>query len=164
VTVLAVDEGHIGRIVAAVREVPGIEVEHVCDRTFLVHLGGKLEVAAKTPLKTRDDLSMAYTPGVARICRAIADEPEKVWNDQQRAGLPRGVQRRPRRAGARDHRGDELAAAHALAEVVDPEDLAPDYVIPSVFNRAVAPAVAEAVAGAAEEAGIARKERQLSAV
>jgi malate dehydrogenase (oxaloacetate-decarboxylating) len=80
VTVLAADEGHISRIVEAVRAVPGIEVEHVSDRTFLLHLGGKLEVLPKTPLKTRDDLSMAYTPGVARICKAIAADPEKVWN------------------------------------------------------------------------------------
>jgi malate dehydrogenase (oxaloacetate-decarboxylating) len=80
VTVLAADEEHIGRIVEAVRAQPGVEVEHVSDRTFLLHLGGKLEVASKSPLKTRDDLSMAYTPGVARVSRAIADEPEKVWN------------------------------------------------------------------------------------
>jgi malate dehydrogenase (oxaloacetate-decarboxylating) len=80
VTVLASDEAHIGRIVDAVHSLPGIEVEHVSDRTFLLHLGGKLEVQPKAPLKTRDDLSMAYTPGVARICKAIAEEPEKVWN------------------------------------------------------------------------------------
>ena len=80
VTVLAADESHLERIVDTVRAVPGIEVEHVSDRTFLLHLGGKLEVVARTPLKTRDDLSMAYTPGVARISRAIADDPEKVWN------------------------------------------------------------------------------------
>ena len=80
VTVLADDEAHIHRIVDAVRALDGIEVEHVSDRTFLLHLGGKLEVTPKAPLKTRDDLSMAYTPGVARICRAIADEPETVWN------------------------------------------------------------------------------------
>ena len=80
VTVLAADEAHITRIVEAVRALEGIEVEHVSDRTFLVHLGGKLEVVPKTPLKTRDDLSMAYTPGVARICRAIAEDREKVWN------------------------------------------------------------------------------------
>jgi malate dehydrogenase (oxaloacetate-decarboxylating) len=80
VTVLAADEAHIERIVDAVRELDGVEVEHVSDRTFLLHLGGKLEIAAKAPLKTRDDLSMAYTPGVARVCRAIADAPEKVWN------------------------------------------------------------------------------------
>ena len=80
VTVLAADADHIGRIVDAVREVEGVEVQHVSDRTFLLHLGGKLEMRAKSPIKTRDDLSMAYTPGVARICRAIADEPSKVWN------------------------------------------------------------------------------------
>ncbi len=80
VTVLAADEDHVARIVEAVRLLDGIEVEHVSDRTFLLHLGGKLEIAAKTPLKTRDDLSMAYTPGVARVCRAIADDPDKVWN------------------------------------------------------------------------------------
>ena len=80
VTVLGGDEEHIGRIVDAVGALEGIQVEHVSDRTFLLHLGGKLEVVPKAPLKTRDDLSMAYTPGVARICRAIADDPEKVWN------------------------------------------------------------------------------------
>ncbi|HEU4449740.1 MAG TPA: NAD-dependent malic enzyme [Gaiellaceae bacterium] len=80
VTVLAADEAHIGRIVDAVQSLSGIEVEHLSDRTFLLHLGGKLEVVPKAPLKTRDDLSMAYTPGVARICRAIAEDPEKVWN------------------------------------------------------------------------------------
>ena len=80
VTVLAADAAHIDRIVEAVRALDGIEVEHVSDRTFLLHLGGKLEMRAKSPIKTRDDLSMAYTPGVARICRAIADDPAKVWN------------------------------------------------------------------------------------
>jgi malate dehydrogenase (oxaloacetate-decarboxylating) len=80
VTVLAADAAQIERIVAAVRELDGIEVVNVSDRTFLLHLGGKIEVALRTPLKTRDDLSMAYTPGVARVCRAIADDPAKVWN------------------------------------------------------------------------------------
>jgi malate dehydrogenase (oxaloacetate-decarboxylating) len=80
VTVDAASADHIEAIVAAVRQVQGIEVEHVSDRTFLLHLGGKIEIASKAPLKTRDDLSMAYTPGVARVCRAIADDPAKVWN------------------------------------------------------------------------------------
>ena len=79
VTVLAGDGDHLDRILAAIGAVPGIEVEHVSDRTFLLHLGGKLEVRPRSPLKTRDDLSMAYTPGVARISRAIADDPTKVW-------------------------------------------------------------------------------------
>jgi malate dehydrogenase (oxaloacetate-decarboxylating) len=60
--------------------VDGVEVEHVSDRTFLLHLGGKLEVVPRSPLKTRDDLSMAYTPGVARICQAIADDVDVAWN------------------------------------------------------------------------------------
>jgi malate dehydrogenase (oxaloacetate-decarboxylating) len=80
VTVLANDATHMDRIAAAVQEVEGVEVVNVSDRTFLLHLGGKIEIALKAPLKTRDDLSMAYTPGVARISKAIADDPEKVWN------------------------------------------------------------------------------------
>ncbi|MGZ4393752.1 MAG: malic enzyme-like NAD(P)-binding protein [Gaiellaceae bacterium] len=80
VTILAADTEHIQRIVDAVRAVPGIEVEHVSDRTFLLHLGGKLEVTPRNPIKTRDDLSMAYTPGVARICMAIHETPSAVWN------------------------------------------------------------------------------------
>ena len=80
VTVLATGQAHEEAIVAAVRGLDGIEVEHVSDRTFLLHLGGKIEVVSKIPLKTRDDLSMAYTPGVARICNAIAEDPAKVWN------------------------------------------------------------------------------------
>ena len=80
VTVLAVDELHIARITEAVSAQDGIEVEQVADRTLLLHRGGKLEIASRVPLKTPDDLSMAYTPGVARACRAIADEPDKVWS------------------------------------------------------------------------------------
>jgi malate dehydrogenase (oxaloacetate-decarboxylating) len=80
VTVEASDAAHIERIVAAMRAVPGVDVEHVSDRTFQLHLGGKIEVRSKAPLRNRDDLSMAYTPGVARICSAIADDPEQVWS------------------------------------------------------------------------------------
>ena len=80
VTVLAADDEHVARIVAGVEAVDGIEIEHVSDRTFLLHLGGKLEVMPKSALKTRDDLSMAYTPGVARVSSAIAADPEKAWN------------------------------------------------------------------------------------
>ena len=79
VTVLAGDAAHLDRIIAAVSAVEGLEVEHVSDRTFLLHLGGKLEVTPRTPLKTRDDLSMVYTPGVARVSSAIAADPAKVW-------------------------------------------------------------------------------------
>jgi malate dehydrogenase (oxaloacetate-decarboxylating) len=80
ITVDAASADHIEQIVAAVHALPGVEVEHVSDRTFLLHLGGKIEMASKVPLKTRDDLSMAYTPGVARVCTAIAEDVSKVWN------------------------------------------------------------------------------------
>ena len=71
----AADARHAEAITDAVAAVPGAHVHKVSDRTFLLHLGGKLEVSSKVPLRTRDDLSMAYTPGVARVCRAIAANP-----------------------------------------------------------------------------------------
>jgi malate dehydrogenase (oxaloacetate-decarboxylating) len=70
---------HGEQIVDFVRELPGVEVIHVSDRTFLLHLGGKIKMENKAQLKTRSDLSMAYTPGVARVCMAIHDDPEKVY-------------------------------------------------------------------------------------
>jgi malate dehydrogenase (oxaloacetate-decarboxylating) len=76
VTANAADGGHAEAIADAVDAVAGAKVHKVSDRTFLLHLGGKLEVRSKVPLTTRDDLSMAYTPGVARVCRAIVDHPE----------------------------------------------------------------------------------------
>jgi malate dehydrogenase (oxaloacetate-decarboxylating) len=75
VTCDAVDQGHAEKITAALTASPILSVRKVSDRTFLLHLGGKLEVQSKVPLKTRDDLSRAYTPGVARICQAIAKDP-----------------------------------------------------------------------------------------
>ncbi len=80
VTVDASSAEHLHGIVESVRSLDGVEVERVSDRTFLLHLGGKLEVVPRTPLKTRDDLSMAYTPGVARICQAVADDRDAAWN------------------------------------------------------------------------------------
>ncbi len=80
VTVHAASDDHLRTIVDSVRSVHGVEVEHVSDRTFLLHLGGKLEVVPRIPLKTRDDLSMAYTPGVARVCQAIAADRDAAWN------------------------------------------------------------------------------------
>ncbi len=65
---------------AAVRAIPDLTLINVSDRTFLRHLGGKIEIHNKRPLQTRADLSMAYTPGVARVCLAIRDEPDKVFN------------------------------------------------------------------------------------
>ncbi|MGZ8740679.1 MAG: malic enzyme-like NAD(P)-binding protein [Gaiellaceae bacterium] len=79
VTVLATDAIHLAKVVEAMRAVEGTEVLDVSDRTFQLHEGGKIEVVARTPLKTREDLSMVYTPGVARVSQAIAADPEKAW-------------------------------------------------------------------------------------
>jgi malate dehydrogenase (oxaloacetate-decarboxylating) len=70
---------HWERIVAAIESLPGAEVIDTTDRTFLLHVGGKIEQHNKHPLKTRDDLSMAYTPGVARVSLAIAEDEEKAF-------------------------------------------------------------------------------------
>jgi malate dehydrogenase (oxaloacetate-decarboxylating) len=78
-TINARDEQHGQAIVAAIRGVDGVRIVNVSDRTFLVHLGGKIEIRNKVPLKTRDDLSMAYTPGVARVCLAIREDPERAF-------------------------------------------------------------------------------------
>src|SRR6266545_3241939 len=72
-------ERHGQQVVERLRGLEGAEVVNVSDRTFLMHLGGKIEVRGKMPVKTRDDLSMAYTPGVARICMAIHHDPEKAY-------------------------------------------------------------------------------------
>jgi malate dehydrogenase (oxaloacetate-decarboxylating) len=71
----ALNEAHAEEITAALEALPGVRVRKVSDRTFLLHLGGKLEVQSKVSLRNRDDLSRAYTPGVARVCQAIAANP-----------------------------------------------------------------------------------------
>jgi malate dehydrogenase (oxaloacetate-decarboxylating) len=79
ITFNARDDKHGQTIIDAVRRIAGVRVVNVSDRTFLMHLGGKIEVRGKVPVKTRDDLSMAYTPGVARVCMAIHDDPQKAY-------------------------------------------------------------------------------------
>src|SRR5690606_7658935 len=76
VTCAATSAAHAEELVAALRTVSGVTIDKVSDRTFLVHLGGKLEITPKVPIRNRDDLSLVYTPGVARICMAIAEKPE----------------------------------------------------------------------------------------
>jgi malate dehydrogenase (oxaloacetate-decarboxylating) len=79
ITVSSVSSTHGEQIVETVKDIDGVELIQVSDPTFLMHLGGKIEVVSKVPLKTRADLSMAYTPGVARICDAIAKDPDKAF-------------------------------------------------------------------------------------
>jgi len=78
-TFKASDERHGQQVVERLKAIGGVKVVHVSDRTFLMHLGGKIEIKGKIPVKTRDDLSMAYTPGVARVCMAIHHDPEKAY-------------------------------------------------------------------------------------
>jgi len=94
IDIIRVDKNHIVRdftinthgdehgenIQEAIEALDGFEVLQFSDRTFLMHLGGKIEVKSKSPLKTRDELSMAYTPGVARVCQAIHRDPAKSWS------------------------------------------------------------------------------------
>ena len=75
ITCDTLDVNHAQNICVEIEKTPGLKVRKVSDRTFLLHLGGKIEVTPKVPLKTRDDLSRAYTPGVARISQAIAADP-----------------------------------------------------------------------------------------
>src|ERR1700759_4495129 len=79
ITVETGDAADWPRLTDAVNGVPGARVLDATDRTFMVHMAGKIEVTNKHPLKTRDDLSMAYTPGVARVCTAIRDDPDKAF-------------------------------------------------------------------------------------
>ena len=79
ITVDASSVDHESAIVDAARGTDGVEVLQVSDRTFLAHLGGKLDVVPRVPVKTRADLSMVYTPGVARVCEAIHQDPEKAY-------------------------------------------------------------------------------------
>ena len=72
----ALSENHANDITQTLDSLPGVKVRAVSDRTFLIHLGGKIEVTPKVALRNRDDLSRAYTPGVARVCQAIAKNPE----------------------------------------------------------------------------------------
>ncbi|HEY7647413.1 MAG TPA: NADP-dependent malic enzyme, partial [Methylomirabilota bacterium] len=73
------DSHHGQEIVNRLKHVAGVRVVNVSDRTFLMHLGGKIEIRNKVPIRTRDDLSMAYTPGVARVCLAIHDDRERAF-------------------------------------------------------------------------------------
>jgi len=77
-TISARDDAHAQEIVEAIRRIKGVTVVNFSDRVFLMHLGGKIQIQNKIPLTTRDALSMAYTPGVARVCMAIHEDKRKA--------------------------------------------------------------------------------------
>jgi malate dehydrogenase (oxaloacetate-decarboxylating) len=79
-TIKARDSEHGQRIIDKLRKLPVVKIANISDRTFLMHLGGKIEVRSKVPIRTRDDLSMAYTPGVARVSLAIKEDPQRAFS------------------------------------------------------------------------------------
>ena len=79
ISIFTNDPDHSDKIVESIKKIPGVEFVNFSDRTFLVHLGGKISIRNRIPVKTRDDLSMAYTPGVARICMKINQDPEDAY-------------------------------------------------------------------------------------
>ena len=95
---------------ASCADIEGVEVGKVSDRTFLMHLGGKIEMQSKVPIRNRDDLSMAYTPGVARVCMAHRREPRGRPAADHQAQHRRRGHRRLGGAGAGQHRADRRAA------------------------------------------------------
>jgi malate dehydrogenase (oxaloacetate-decarboxylating) len=80
ITVAVRDTAQSQLIIEAINKLNGVKVVNVSDRTFLMHIGGKVEIKSKMPIKNRDDLSRVYTPGVARVCMAIAEEPNKAYS------------------------------------------------------------------------------------
>ena len=80
ITINARDSVHGSQIVNRLKQTTGVRVINISDRTFLMHLGGKIEVQSKVPVRTRDDLSMAYTPGVARVCLAIKEDRQRAFS------------------------------------------------------------------------------------
>ncbi len=103
-TIDASDQDHWERILRAIGSTRGARVIDYVDRTMQMHLGGKIDIHNKYPVKTRDDLSMAYTPGVARVCMASHADRSKAWNLHDQAEHRRGRHRRHGGARPRRHR------------------------------------------------------------
>ena len=78
-TVNTTGHDHAIEVVDAIKAVPSVKVRSVSDQTFLLHVGGKIEMSSRVPVTTRDDMSKAYTPGVGRVCMAIHEDPDAVW-------------------------------------------------------------------------------------
>jgi malate dehydrogenase (oxaloacetate-decarboxylating) len=76
----ASSEDHVEDIIAAVKTVEAVEILEICDRTFQIHEGGKISVESKLELHNQDDLAMAYTPGVGRVCVEIDQHPDRVYD------------------------------------------------------------------------------------
>ena len=80
ITINTKNEEHADTIIESLKTIAGVDIRHISDRTFLLHLGGKIEVNGKIQITNRDQLSMAYTPGVARVCMDLHKNPENAFN------------------------------------------------------------------------------------
>ena len=112
ITVYARDDAHGEAVRAALAALDGVEVLSTNDRVFLSHVGGKMTMRNRVPVETRDDLSMAYTPGVARVCMAINGDPERVWD--------------------LTIRGNSIVVVSDGSSVIGEGDLGADAVLPAV--------------------------------
>ncbi|MFD2614193.1 NAD-dependent malic enzyme [Paenibacillus gansuensis] len=79
-TITVSESGQIEKIIESIPQLPGVKLVNISDRTFLLHLGGKISVSPKTPIQNRDDLSRVYTPDVARVCLAIKEDQKKAYS------------------------------------------------------------------------------------
>ncbi|MFI2858693.1 NAD-dependent malic enzyme [Paenibacillus sp. JSM ZJ436] len=79
ITITVTDSAHISKVTDTVKSLDGVRLVNISDRTFLMHLGGKIETNPKVPINNRDDLSRVYTPDVARVCTAIQEDPKKAY-------------------------------------------------------------------------------------
>lgn len=79
-TIYTQNPAHAEQVISKLKSLQDVEFVHASDRTFLIHLGGKIEIKSRTPIRNRDELSMAYTPGVARVCMAIHEKPADAYN------------------------------------------------------------------------------------
>jgi Malic enzyme, NAD binding domain/ACT domain len=154
-TINARDEQHGQEIVMAIRRVEGVRIVNVSDRTFLVHLGGKIAIRNKNPVP--EIMPEEAAPHVRVMATGRSDYPNQINNVLCFPGFFRGL------LDCRASRlTDEMkvAAAQAIAAVVTRKELHEEYVIPSVFNKKVAPAVAREVTCAARKRGVARRRRR----
>ncbi len=87
ITIYSKNPDHATKITEALNNTDGVEVIHISDRTFLIHLGGKIEIKGRVSIKNRDELSRAYTPGVARVCLAIHQDPDVANNLTMRGNM-----------------------------------------------------------------------------
>lgn len=160
-------------VVETLKRLDGIRLINVSDRTFLAHLGGKIAVQPKLPIKNRDDLSRVYTPGVARICKAIREDRSRVYSLTIKRntvavvtdgtavlGLGNVGPEAAAPVNCRARRINEpmkLAAARAIASVISEHELSPYYIVPSIFNEEVVAQVRKAVIEAAILTGVAAR-------